>query len=228
MIPRTRLLIPLMALAVLAAACGSDATTAAGASHGTDDDSIDEPTETTALDQAADPPAEPLAVGAVEVSGDPLPVYTDSADPAIGSPAPLATSVDFSGQPTEIAADGRAKVLVFVAHWCSHCQDEVPRLTHWLDDGNKPDSVDFITIVTAIDPTASNYPPSAWLGEEHLDTPMLLDDEASTLLNAFGLSAFPFWVVIDADGNVVGRTSGGLGAEGFDAMAAAAVTGEGA
>ncbi len=221
MTPRTRLLVTTLVLALTGAACGSsDSSTVSGSADDTAD-SFEESTSETETERAA----EPLASGIIEVTGDPLPPLADGGDPTLGSPSPMATSVDFAGEPTAIADDGRAKAILFVAHWCSHCQDEVPALTDWLDAGNKPDSVDFITVVTAIDPNASNYPPSEWLIDEGLDTPMLVDDEANTLATAYGLSAFPFWVVVDADGMVVVRTSGGLGADGFEDLAKAALAG---
>ncbi|MCP3855914.1 MAG: redoxin family protein [Actinomycetia bacterium] len=218
MTPRTRLLVPAVVLALSAVACGSsDSSDVSGSADGAADSSETE-TETERA-------AEPLASGIIEVTGDPLPELADGGDPTVGSPSPMATSVNFDGEPTAIADDGRAKAIVFVAHWCPHCQDEVPVLVDWLDAGNKPDSVDFITVVTAMDPNASNYPPSEWLSDEGLDTPMLLDDEDDTLATAFGLSAFPFWVVVDGDGMVVVRTSGGLGTDGFEDLARAALAG---
>jgi hypothetical protein len=45
--------------------------------------------------------------------------------------------------------------------------------------------------------------------------PVLVDDEARSVLNAFGLSAYPFTVVVDADGRVAGRATGALPIEGL-------------
>jgi thioredoxin-like negative regulator of GroEL len=45
-----------------------------------------------------------------------------------------------------------------------------------------------------------------------------MDDEQSTAGQAFGLTSFPFWVVVDADGNVLARFGGALGAEQIDAL----------
>jgi hypothetical protein len=36
----------------------------------------------------------------------------------------------------------------------------------------------------------------------------MMDDATSTAHVAFGAGGFPYWVVVDADGNVVTRTSG--------------------
>ena len=67
--------------------------------------------------------------GTVTVEGDALPVLTDPAtDAASGMTAPTVTGADWEDNESSIAPDGRAKILVFLAHWCSHCQAEVPRI----------------------------------------------------------------------------------------------------
>ena len=102
-----------------------------------------------------------------------------------------------------------AAVLLFLAHWCSHCQAEVPVLQDWVDAGNAPDDVDIISIATAIDPAYPNYPPEAWLEREGWTLPVIVDRPGS-VATAYGLSAFPFWVFVDADGKVTGRMTGEL------------------
>ena len=51
----------------------------------------------------------------------------------------------------------------FVAHWCPHCQAEVPRIVALAEQGRLPEGVDVAAVSTAVDATAPNYPPSAWL-----------------------------------------------------------------
>ena len=34
--------------------------------------------------------------------------------------------------------DGKAKAIFFVAHWCPHCQAEIPRLSEWLKTHGLP------------------------------------------------------------------------------------------
>ena len=51
------------------------------------------------------------------------------------------------------------------------------------------------------------------------DVPTLVDDAEATAANAYGLSGFPFAVAIDADGQVVARTSGEVGSEGLEQLA---------
>jgi RNA polymerase sigma factor (sigma-70 family) len=62
-----------------------------------------------------------------------LPTFTGTAtDPAVGRAIPEARGTDFEGSSVAIEHDGRPKVLLFVAHWCPHCQAEVPVVQAWL------------------------------------------------------------------------------------------------
>lgn len=56
---------------------------------------------------------------AVTITGDPLPRFPDgaAADPAVGLQMPEVEGESFDGTPVTIANDGRAKVLIFLAHW---------------------------------------------------------------------------------------------------------------
>jgi thiol-disulfide isomerase/thioredoxin len=158
----------------------------------------------------------------VEVTGDALAQLEDPAhDPAVGQPAPVVTGQTFNGRPLTIPGDGPA-VVVFLAHWCPHCQREVPFLVDHFEENGMPEGVDILAVTTSVDPSAPNYPPSEWLARERWDIPTLHDDEDDTAAKAFGLSAFPYFVAIDADGNVVARTSGELQAPQVEALIDAA------
>ena len=154
-------------------------------------------------------PASGSGVAAAPViTGTALPELQGStADAAIGQPAPQVEGVDFAGKPVSIKADGRPKVVIFLAHWCPHCQDEVPRVQAWVDAGGVPDGVDLVSVPTAIDPAAPNYPPDAWLTREGWTQPVIVDP-TNTIARAYGLSAFPFWVIIGPDGTVQRRFVG--------------------
>jgi peroxiredoxin len=154
-----------------------------------------------------------------------LPVYdaTVNDDPAVGMTIPTVTGKTFDGDDITISgSDGKAKVIVFVAHWCPHCQREVPLLKAHLDDTPMPDDVELLTVSTSVKPGADNYPPQEWLEGEGWTAPVLADDEDSSVAQAYGLSAFPYFVVVDKDGKVVGRASGELTTRQFDAAVAAA------
>ena len=115
---------------------------------------------------------------------------------------------------------GTAYVLAFVAHWCPHCQAEVPELVEWANAGGLPDGVEMVAVSTAINPEAGNYPPSAWFNEEAWPGSVIVDDANATLLSTYGFRGFPALVAIDADGTVTGRVTGNVGVEGFDELVA--------
>jgi hypothetical protein len=73
-----------------------------------------------------------------------------------------------------------------------------------------PTNVDWYTISTGVRTTGDNYPPSAWLTDAGWPLPVLIDDEDLTLLQAVGLSAYPFTLVIAPDGTVAGRAVGAI------------------
>lgn len=159
----------------------------------------------------------------VEVRGDPLPPLTDpSSDPAIGEVAPELIGQSFDGSPVEIVHDGTPKLIFFVAHWCPHCQAEVPVVTSWLDGSSSKEGVDVYAVSTSVDPAAPNYPPSEWLSEEGWPAPVLADDSSSTAATAYGLSAFPFFTMVDGDGTVLFRGSGELQPSQLDQLVALA------
>jgi thiol-disulfide isomerase/thioredoxin len=145
----------------------------------------------------------------VEVEGESLPQFVSSVnDPAIGTTIPTVKGASFDGTPVTISPSGGPQLLMFVAHWCPHCQREVPLVSEWLQEGKMPAGVNLVTVATGTNPAAANYPPSAWLEKNDWPQPVLADDELSTAARAFGLSAYPYLVVVDADGMVVARQSG--------------------
>jgi thiol-disulfide isomerase/thioredoxin len=148
----------------------------------------------------------------VTVTGDPLAPFANEAiedDPAVGATAPIVIGSGFSGDRVVIADDGRPKAVAFVAHWCPHCQSEIPRLAAWLEENDLPDNVDLIIVASSTSAGQSNYPPSEWLADAGLsDIPTIADNESSDALVAFGAGGFPYWVYLDEDHQVVARTSG--------------------
>ncbi len=146
----------------------------------------------------------------VEVAGDPLPQYSDSAsDTAIGMTAPVLTGKGFTGN-TIVTGPGAPTLLVFLAHWCPHCQREVPLLVQWNRDGLVPSGVDVIGIATSSDPASPNFPPSEWLAREEFPAlwPVMTDSGEKTAAAAMGVSGFPFFVLLDSNGKVALRVSG--------------------
>lgn len=161
----------------------------------------------------------------VTVAGDALTRFPGSDDPAAGTVAPAVSGEGFDGTSVAIEPDGRPKVIVFVAHWCPHCRDEVPVLAAWLDDNGAPDDVDLYAVASRTDPELPNHPPSEWLEREGFDIPTVADDADASALTAFGASAFPFFVALDSEHRVVARTSGELPVEEWEAFLDAARSG---
>lgn len=164
-----------------------------------------------------------LAYGRVTVDGPALPVAADpNRDIAVGLKAPTLVGVTPGGQPITIQPGGRPVVVIFLAHWCPHCQAEVPRLQDWIDQTGGPTGVDLYAVATGTDPNRPNFPPGSWLEREGFTPPVLLDDESDTAGMAYGVTSFPYWVVLDPEGRVVVRLAGELGRDGIEALFQAA------
>ena len=151
--------------------------------------------------------------GQVTVDGTALPQYSDSysgtkKDPALAKTIPTlhGTSV-FNGKPVTIAPDGKPKAVVFVAHWCPHCQAEVPRLVALAKQGVF-DGLEVSAVATGTNSTYPNYPPSAWLKDKSWPYPVMADSKTGTAAQAFGLDAYPYFVLVNPDGTVAGRATG--------------------
>lgn len=172
------------------------------------------PPDVPATQPAAEPAQEPGEVVAPSVDGDPLPALDPASDAAVGMPLPAIRGTDYSGAPVTISEDG-AKVIIVVAHWCPHCQTEVPKIQQWLDDNGFPEGVALYSISTAAAVNAPNYPPDAWLQREGWEVPVIADDEQGTARTAVGVSGYPFLVFVDFDGNVASRHAGALPIEEF-------------
>lgn len=170
---------------------------------------------TTAPGSGASAPATADSSTAPVITGAALPEFdylnSDPAavDPAVGMPAPEVRGSDFAGKQVAIANDGRPKVILFIAHWCPHCQREVPLIQAWVNSGAVPSGVDLVSVATSIDSTRPNYPPDAWLAREGWTVPVIADP-TNSVAGAYGLPAFPYWVFVGPDGNVRARAVGEL------------------
>ncbi|MEJ7585656.1 MAG: TlpA disulfide reductase family protein [Acidimicrobiales bacterium] len=144
----------------------------------------------------------------VAVSGPALAEIGGGADSAEGQPVPVVSGAGFDGTKITIPDEGRAAVIVFVAHWCPHCQREVPVLAEYLEANPMPDGVDLFTVATSTSPDENNYPPSGWLEREGWPGPVLADSGDGGAARAFGLSVFPYFVAVNDSGDMVARTTG--------------------
>jgi thiol-disulfide isomerase/thioredoxin len=129
-------------------------------------------------------------------------------DPEAGSPVPTVVGADFESNPVSIDNNGKAKMIIFLAHWCPNCQAEVPEVTRWLAENEVPDNVEILSVATSITRGRDNFPPSDWLEDENWPVPVLLDSATSEVGVAYGVSLFPLWAMVGPDGNLIQRVSG--------------------
>ncbi len=164
----------------------------------------------------------------VTVVGTALPPLDDPAnDPAVGMQAPVLDGFHFDGTPSVIdPADGPV-MLVFLAHWCPHCNREVPRLLQWKATGAVPPELRVMAVTTAAAPDRDNYPPSEWMRNIQwpADWGVLADSAQRDAAVAYGVSGFPFFVIVGSDGLVKARDSGEKEITEIQSIVAAALAG---
>jgi cytochrome c biogenesis protein CcmG, thiol:disulfide interchange protein DsbE len=150
-----------------------------------------------------------VEVAPVKVTGTPLAQYPSSgSDKAIGSVIPTLDGQSlFDGSDMTIAPTGKPMAVVFVAHWCPHCQAEVPRVVA-LAKAGKLAGIDVVAVATGTRSDLPNYPPSAWLEKVAWPYPTMADSANSTAAVAYGLTGYPMFVLTDASGKVVARSEG--------------------
>jgi thiol-disulfide isomerase/thioredoxin len=171
------------------------------------------PTTASASSTSVATNAGPVAgeVQPVTVTGTPMPQMPDvpADDTAIGQPVPALSGAGFDGKPITITpgSDGKTMV-VFLAHWCPHCQREVPRLVKWIAEGKAPTDMRIVAIATQTSDESPNFPPSKWLAKQQWPAPVLADSATFDAAAAYGAPGWPYIVLINADGTLAARTSG--------------------
>ena len=159
-------------------------------------------------------------------------VQGGSPDPALCLRSPVVSGYDYDGNQITIdpAADGPTMV-VLLAHWCPHCNAEIPVLNEWRDSGEIPDGLNVVGVSTGVSADAPNYPPDEWLVEKDWQWPVLADDappddsSPPPAMGAFGGTSYPTLVFIDADGLVRRRLSGEVPIDVFAPLAEELVAG---
>ena len=148
----------------------------------------------------------------VEVVGEALEALSDSGDDStIGLTAPTLNGFAFDGTSLSVTpGDGNPYMLVFLAHWCPHCNREIPRLIEWQASGAVPADLQIIGVSTGVANDRPNYPPSQWVVEKGWPWPVMADSEGVDAARAYGVSGYPFFVLVGADGEVKVRGSGEL------------------
>lgn len=192
-----------LAAMLAVAACGSD-------SAPSDESSESVPAATGSASESETGPAVLQVSASLVVDGDPLPPLEDpNADPAVGLQAPVITGQQFDGADITIGGETEGPtMLVFLAHWCPHCNDEIPEIVKLREQGDLPDNLNIIGISTAVVEDRENYPPSEWMVEKDWTWPVLADTIEAEAFQLYGGTGFPFSVMLDSDGSVIARTSG--------------------
>jgi cytochrome c biogenesis protein CcmG, thiol:disulfide interchange protein DsbE len=164
--------------------------------------------------------------GTPTITGKALPQFDQTVDdPAVGLQAPVVHGQNFRGQPQSIEPNGKARFIIFLAHWCPHCNREAPKLADDIRTRGVPDNVDLTIVPTGSNSTAPNWPPSQWVKDIGLGTVQtVVDDQQQRIAAAYGLTSYPFMVMLDAQGKVVARRAGeqedGFFAQAFSQLAA--------
>ena len=160
---------------------------------------------------SSEPVAAGLPEGEISVVGDFLPQYAGENDDnvALGLAAPTFSAPDQNSEIFQLEKNGNSKALLFLAHWCPHCQREVPVVQRFIDSNGVPPGIDVIAVATSIDRGRDNYPPQEWLQREGWSETQIYDLDRE-IGEAYGLNAFPYWVFLDKDLNVLARRTGNL------------------
>ena len=139
----------------------------------------------------AEPTAAPTTIPSsqpVTITGEALSMFVpnsaidpeipnDEVDPEIGQPAPLISGFDFQGNSISVdpAVNG-PYMIVFLAHWCPHCNVEVPRLLEWKASGDVPIELNVLGVSTAASPTSPDFPPDVWFASRSWTWPVMVDE----------------------------------------------------
>jgi thiol-disulfide isomerase/thioredoxin len=99
-------------------------------------------------------------------------------------------------------------MVVFLAHWCPHCNREIPRLLGWKASGAIPPDLNIIGVSTGVAADRDNYPPSQWIKTMNWAWPIMADSTKQDAARAYGLFGYPTFVIVGADGKVKVRYSG--------------------
>ena len=171
-------------------------------------------TSTTGNSSEATQPINGDAVAAaeyqlVQAQGEMLLALEDSDnDPVRGKIAPVLNGFGFDGAPLTVAPTGKPMLVVFLAHWCSHCNAEVPRLIEWKNSGTMPADMEVFGVSTGARDDAPNWPPSQWVVDKGWPWPVMADSEDQSAALAFGVSGYPGMILLDGNGKVLARRSG--------------------
>jgi cytochrome c biogenesis protein CcmG, thiol:disulfide interchange protein DsbE len=133
-------------------------------------------------------------------------------DPAIGMVLGPLSVTSYPDGTSEIVdpSDGLPRVWLVWAHWCPHCQAELPALAEVYPQ-IADSSVGLVTISTNQDPSRGN-PQDEYLASSDFPFTVFIDSNDAAAAQ-MGVASFPSWMITDGDGSVVSRWSGEIGAD---------------
>jgi thiol-disulfide isomerase/thioredoxin len=148
--------------------------------------------------------------------GDALPPYSsEGSETAVGLPAP-----QFGTEGTVAApVAGVRTLVVFTAPWCPHCKKVLPIVIGAETEGlpgviadNAGGGTKVAIVETASSPGDEIYTLDDFVAWGHVG-PIYLDTDAGVgspgdVATAYGVTGFPYFVLVDADGTVLRRTEG--------------------
>lgn len=123
-----------------------------------------------------------------------------------GTQAPDFQLKDLKGQSVSLSEyTGKQPVLIeFFATWCPHCQHSVPLLKSLQKSKNLK-----ILTINAGDTEGTPSTAAAFQQQYHISYP-ILDHPSTELLNAYHISGFPTFYLIDTSGKIVWSHAGAL------------------
>jgi thiol-disulfide isomerase/thioredoxin len=190
---------------------------------GTSGGSSDTTTDTVVTVPGGVQPAEYQKVSSTGGLLAPLP--ESGADTETGKSVAVLKGYDLQGRPVTIdpAGEGKATLVVFLAHWCQFCNREIPVLNKWRESGEVPTGLRVVGITTGSKADQANWPPSKWLTAMKWPFEVMADSEAQEAARAYGVGGYPFMAFVGANGKITARTSGEVPVEQLQIYANAAV-----
>jgi thiol-disulfide isomerase/thioredoxin len=190
---------------------------------GTSGGSSETSTDTVVTVPGGVQPAEYQKVSATGGLLAPLP--ESGADTETGKSVAVLKGYDLQGRPISIdpAGEGKATLVVFLAHWCQFCNREIPVLNKWRESGEVPTGLRVVGVTTGSKADQANWPPSKWLTAMKWPFEVMADSEAQEAARAYGVGGYPFMAFVGANGKITARTSGEVPVEQLQIYANAAV-----
>lgn len=158
----------------------------------------------------------------VDVVGERLPLFDNEADddPAIGMQVPVLTGYDIDGNVIRIDPASQGKTMIVVlAHWCPHCNKEVPVINDLQANTALPSDLNVVGVLTSSDPKKPNWPPAEWIRSMDWKNPAMFDGLTTEVISGseeivpvsawyYGAAGVPAMILVDDDGTVKARFGG--------------------